>query len=71
MAKDFKIKTRAWVHVGDELVDVDTLPYEKRSELATKLTLTWFNTLYEGKAEFCVAAGPPRPPITKETDNEI
>ncbi len=59
MAKDFKIKTRSWVHVGGELVDVDTLSPEMRQELATRLALTWFNTLYAGKAEFHVADDPP------------
>ena len=51
MAK-IKIKTRAWVHVGDQLVDVDTLSPEQRQELATQLCLGILNTVYAGKAEF-------------------
>lgn len=51
MAK-MKIKTRSWVHKGGELVPTDTLSPEERQELATWLCLTWFNTLYAGRAEF-------------------
>ena len=51
MAK-LKIKTRAFVHKGGELVDVDTLSPEDRQEVATQLALNWFNALYAGRAEF-------------------
>jgi hypothetical protein len=52
VAKKMEIKTRAFVHVGDQLVDVDTLSPEMRRELATQLSLAWFNTLYAGRAVF-------------------
>ena len=50
-----EIKTRAWVRVGNESVDVDTLSPEMRQELATRLSLTYFNTLYAGRAVFTLA----------------
>lgn len=52
MKRDQKIITRAWVHVGDELVNVDTLSPEKRQELATQITLGVLSTMYAGRAEF-------------------
>lgn len=51
MAK-LKIRTRAFVHKGGELVDVDTLSPEDRQEVGTQIALGWFNALYAGKAEF-------------------
>lgn len=50
-----EIKTRAWVRVGNESVDVDTLSPEMRQELATRLALTYFNTLFAGRAVFSLA----------------
>ena len=47
-----EIRTRAWVRVGNESVDVDTLSPEMRQALAEKLALTYFNTLYAGRAVF-------------------
>lgn len=47
-----KIQTRAFAHVGGELVDVDTLDAEQRVRLATALKTTYLNTLYSGKAVF-------------------
>lgn len=50
-----EIRTRAWVKIGDESVDVDTLSPEMRQELGTRLALTYFNTLYAGRAVFSPA----------------
>ena len=50
-----EIRTRAWVRIGDESVDVDTLSPEMRTELGTRLALTYFNTLYAGRAVFSQA----------------
>ena len=50
--KQEKIKTRAWVHKGGELVDVDTLSPEDREEVATQLCLGLLGALFAGKAEF-------------------
>lgn len=47
-----EIRTRAWVRVGNESVDVDTLSPEMREALAERLALTYFNTLYAGRAVF-------------------
>lgn len=47
-----KIRTRAFVHIGDELVAVDTLNDEQRARLATQLKTTYLNTLYSGEAVF-------------------
>lgn len=47
-----KIKTRAFIHISNELVDVDTLNPEQHARLATVLKTTYLNTLYSGKAVF-------------------
>lgn len=50
-----EIKTRAWVKIDGRDVDVDTLSPEMRQELGTRLALTYFNTLYAGRAVFSPA----------------
>lgn len=50
-----KIRTKAFVHIGGELVDVDTLNDEQRGRLATALKTTYLNALYSGKAVFSEA----------------
>ncbi len=52
MKKQQKITVKAFVHVGDELVDVDTLPPEKKVELATRLKVDYLNGMFAGKAVF-------------------
>lgn len=52
MKKQRKITVKAFVHVGNELVDVDTLPPEKKVELATQLKVNWLNGMFAGKAVF-------------------
>lgn len=47
-----EIRTRAWVRVGNESVDVDTLSPDMKRALAERLALTYFNTLYAGRAVF-------------------
>jgi len=58
MRKEQKITVRAWVHVGDQLVDVDTLSPEMKQKLATELNLSLMNALYAGRAVFTVAEKP-------------
>ena len=57
MAKrnDKPIEVHAFVKIGEETVDVDTLTPEQRRELATGLKLKFLNTMFRGKAEFRVA----------------
>lgn len=62
MRKEQKITVRAWVHVGDQLVDVDTLSPEMKQKLATELNLNLMNTLYAGRAVFTVAEKPDQEP---------
>lgn len=52
MRKQQKITTRSFVHYHGELVELKTLPPEVREEIATKLAITYFNTLFAGRATF-------------------
>ena len=58
MKKNQKIKVRARVHVGEKLVDVDTLSPDDRRRLANALQLEYFNALYAGKAVFKLVEEP-------------
>lgn len=49
-----KIKTRSWVRVDGEWVEVDTLSPEMRQRLATALALELNNTLFAGRLHFSV-----------------
>ena len=51
MKKDTKIRVVAYVHVGDELVNVDELTPEQKTVLAAKLQCAGFNEIYRGRAE--------------------
>ena len=53
MAKEQKIKTVSYVHVGDKLVNTKDLNEEQRRTLATWLKITYLNALFEGEATFC------------------
>lgn len=50
-----KIKTRTWVRVDGELVEVKTLSLEMRQRVATALALEFNNTLFAGRLTFSVA----------------
>lgn len=52
MKKQQKITVRSFVHYQGEVVELKTLPPKVRDEIATKLALTYFNTLFAGKAVF-------------------
>ena len=52
MAKEQKIKTVSYVHVGDKLVNTKDLNEEQRRTLATWLNITYLNALFEGEATF-------------------
>lgn len=56
------IRVEAYVHVGDELVNVDALSPRRKEDLATSLTLAYLNALYKGRAEFFVANNPEEGP---------
>lgn len=58
MAKERKIRVRAMVRVGDELVDVDTLSEEQRTALANAIRCTLFNAVHVGVAEAFVPGAP-------------
>ena len=46
------IKVRAFVTIDGQEVDVDTLSPEMRTEVATRLKLTWMNAMFRGPAVF-------------------
>ena len=52
MRKQQELKVVAYVHVGDQLVNVDDLDKEMRAELATRLKTTYLNELFRGEAVF-------------------
>ena len=47
-----KIRTIAYIHVGDQLVDVDTLNPQQRDYLGASLSVAMLNGAYRGKAQF-------------------
>lgn len=57
MAKKREIRTVSFVHIGDELVNTDSLDDDQRRRLATWLKTTYLNTLFQGKAEFFESSG--------------
>lgn len=52
MRKQQEINVVAYVHVGDQLVNVDDLNEEMRARLATALKTTYLNELFRGEAVF-------------------
>ena len=54
MAREAKIRTVSYVHVGDQLVNTDDLNADQKRVLATWLKSTYLNALFQGKAEFTV-----------------
>lgn len=50
--KQEKIRVVAYVHVGDQLVDVDTLNAAQRDYLGASLQVAMLNAAYRGKAKF-------------------
>lgn len=50
--KQPKIHVVAYVHMGDQLVNVDDLDEEKRECLGRELTVTMLNAAYKGQAKF-------------------
>lgn len=59
MARQVKIKTVSYVHVGDHLVNTNDLNADQKQVLATWLKSTYLNTLFQGRAEFAVAKSTP------------
>ena len=49
------IRTVAYVHVGDKLVNVDDLLPDQRQQLADWLVVTALNAAFAGKATFSIA----------------
>ena len=52
MRKQPEIKVVAYVHVGDQLVNVDDLSKEMRTELGTRIKVKYLNELFRGQARF-------------------
>ena len=53
MAKEQKkIRVKAYIHVRDQLVDVDTLNEEQKDYLGASLQVAMLNGAYRGKAKF-------------------
>lgn len=50
--KQESIRTQAFVHVGERLVNVDDLTPEQREYLGAVLRVTMLNAVYDGKATF-------------------
>lgn len=55
MRKREPIKTVAYCHVGDQLVNMDDLTPEQQNRAANWLATTYLNELYRGIATFEVA----------------
>lgn len=52
------IKTVAYVHVGDQLVDTRDLNPEQKKKLGDWILMTWMQNLYRGEAVFWPADQP-------------
>ena len=52
------IKTTAYIHVGDKLVDTRDLNPAQKDYLGAMLQMTLFNLAYKGIAEFTVDLPP-------------
>lgn len=50
-----KIQTRSFIHMDGKLVELRTLPPEKKEQVATALALEYFNAMFAGRAVFQVA----------------
>ncbi len=55
-----KIRTKAYIHVGDHLVDVDTLNPVQRDYVAQRLNYILYSEIFRGKATFEEPELPPR-----------
>lgn len=58
--KQEPIRTEAFVHIGDQTVNIDTLTPEQRSYVGAQLLATMLNAGNEGKAVFAVEGLPER-----------
>lgn len=47
-----KIKTRSWVYVNGERVELSSLPPDKRRRVGLELAKTYYNALFSGEAVF-------------------
>lgn len=65
-----KIRTVAYIHVGERLVCVDTLSDEQRAFLAATLNYRLFCELYRGKAEFEIPSLTPKEEIFADIKNK-
>lgn len=53
--KSQEIKTEAYVHMGDKLVNTQELSAAQKTQLGTWLKTTYLNTLFQGQATFTPA----------------
>ena len=60
------IRTEAFVHIGDQLVNLDTLSREQRSYIGAKLRTAMLNAAWEGKAVFRAEGLPEQLPGREE-----
>ena len=67
MRKNQKIKVVEFVHVGDQLVNVEGLTPEQYQRFAQKLTCEWLNGLFHGRAVFSVPEIAPHPALRDDT----
>ena len=63
MRKQPVIKTSSWVPVGGEMIELTSLPPEKKRKWATETKKLYMNTMFRGRAVFW-AEGEPEPEIS-------
>lgn len=54
-----KIRTESYIHVGDRLVNTDTLNEQQRIYVATKLNQKFLNAIFKGEVVFGCPELPP------------
>lgn len=59
------IKVTAYIHVGDQLVDVDTLTPNQRDYVGARLRMEFLNSIHRGQAVFTTNL-PPRESVFPE-----
>lgn len=70
MAKPPEIRTRAFVHVGDRLAEVETLTPAQRRTLAAALKARYLDELFRGRAAFLPEAEEKPPSDGQDAPND-
>ena len=55
--KQEPIRVEAFIKVGDEDVNIDSLPLETKKHVRQQLALIWYNAMWSGKAVFRIKEG--------------